>query len=368
MPKEALGPKATPSAAANIALMKYGGGFPFYRLSKIQEYLKTPISPSAIWRMLDSLYEIAVIIWNEIRRQAAQGEIIHNDDTTNKVLALMPKRKDKDPVTKKTKEKGKRKAIYTSGILSKLGAIRIMLFYTGHQTAGENLESLLKERDVSLSAPKQMSDGSNMNHPKTQKTVPGECVTHLRRYFVKSYRTAKKASAFVILKLKIVYKVERQAVDEKLSPEERLKLHQEKSKPIMDELEAWMKDQRSGKNIEDNSPLGEALNYMYNHWEKLTQFLKIPGMPLTNDELEQKFKMVKTFLKNSLFYKTILGAKYGDVFMSIIHTCVLANESPFEYLVAIQEHRSEVMLEPSKWMPWNYQENLPITQDLKQAA
>ena len=58
--------------------------------------------------------------------------------------------------------------------------------------------------------------------------------------------------------------------------------------------------------------------------------------------------------KNALFYKTLNGARVGDLFMSLIHTCSLAGVNPVEYLTALQEHAAEMTQNPEKWLPWNY--------------
>jgi hypothetical protein len=368
MPIEAVAASASATAAATIAVLKYGGGLPFFRTSKIQGWLKMPISPSTLWNQLkNGLIEVVEIIWNELRKLAAQGEVIHNDDTTGKILSLMAKPpqgrkagKEVDPKMPKggNPKKKPRKAISTTGILSKTGERLILLFFTGHANAGENLEELLQARDESLAPPIQMSDAGTTNRPGKEKTLESLCLTHGRRGFIRSYRSEKKASAFVILKLKKVYKIEAQAKREGLNAEERLKLHQEKSAPVMSELKTWLDAQIETKQVEANSALGEAIEYMRNHWSGLTAFLRIPGAPLTNDELEQAFKNVKTFLKNALFYKTLFGARVGDMMMSVIHTTVLAGENPWEYLVELQKNRQAVKNDPSAWLPWTFRQTL----------
>ena len=57
-------------------------------------------------------------------------------------------------------------------------------------------------------------------------------------------------------------------------------------------------------------------------------------------------------------YKTLNGARVGDVFMSLIHTCQLNRVNPFEYLVTLQEHSREVAKAPNCWLPWNHTEAL----------
>src|SRR5262245_38386205 len=69
-----------------------------------------------------------------------------------------------------------------------------------------------------------------------------------------------------------------------------------------------------------------------------------------------QFRLWKRFhsRKNSLFYQTQNGARVGDIFMSLIHTCQLCGADPFDYLTVIQRHSTELSANPREWMPWNY--------------
>jgi transposase len=140
-----------------------------------------------------------------------------------------------------------------------------------------------------------------------------------------------------------------------MSPEERLAYHEARSGPLMEKLREWMTVQFDEKHVEPNSGLGKAFSYMLNHWEPLTQFLRVPGAPLDNNAVERALKMAICHRKNSLFYRTPHGAYIGDLFMSLIHTCRLSKVNPFHYLVALQKHSAEVFKNPSEWMPWNYE-------------
>ena len=62
--------------------------------------------------------------------------------------------------------------------------------------------------------------------------------------------------------------------------------------------------------------------------------------------------------KNALFYKTLNGARVGDLFMALIHTCELNGANPFEYLTELQRHSADVSARPAEWMPWNYRGTL----------
>jgi hypothetical protein len=58
-----------------------------------------------------------------------------------------------------------------------------------------------------------------------------------------------------------------------------------------------------------------------------------------------------------MFYKTENGAHVGDLFMSLIHTCQMAGENPFDYLTQLLRNGRRIKETPENWMPWNYREN-----------
>ena len=106
--------------------------------------------------------------------------------------------------------------------------------------------------------------------------------------------------------------------------------------------------------VEPSSSLGQAIQYMQRHWEKLTLFLRKAGAPLDNNICERALKKAILHRKNALFYKTENGALVGDTFMSLIYTCQLCGANPFDYLTELQRHATALAASPQDWMPWNY--------------
>jgi hypothetical protein len=158
--------------------------------------------------------------------------------------------------------------------------------------------------------------------------------------------------------LREVYRTDALARERALSPDERLRLHQTESGPLMAGLETWLRQQLDDHLVEPNSGLGVAIAYMLKHWATLTLFLRVPGAPLDNNVCERALKKAILHRKNALFYKSLAGARVGDVFMSLIHTAELNGIAPFAYLVALQRHHQNVTLDPSEWLPWNYEPTL----------
>jgi hypothetical protein len=285
-----------------IALLKYGSGLPFNRLEGLQGSLGIPLPAATQWDIVkDSGGRIEPAL-EELIRQAAQGQIVHNDDTTMKVLALCDP--DTKPIEPEASSASDRKGVFTSGIVSILDGRRIALFFTGHRHAGENLAAVLKQRASGLDRPIQMCDALSRNMPKAFQTILANCLAHGRRQFVDVAVNFPEECLYVLKILKVVYRNDALAKDQEMSPEQRLAFHKAQSKPKMDELEAWLTAQIEERKVEPNSGLGEAITYMRKHWDKLTLFLRHPAAPLDNNVCEQALKKAILHRKNAYFYKT----------------------------------------------------------------
>ena len=270
-----------------------------------------------------------------------------------RVLELTEKKKKQQPLLDEDPE---RTGVFTTGILSRSEERpTIALFFTGPHHAGENLRNVLAKRRQELPLPIQMCDGLSRNMPEDLRVLLANCLTHGRRNFVEVIEAFPSEVKYVIKCLKEVYKTDAQARKQQLSPAERLRLHQERSQPVMDELHKWLKQQFDEKKVEPNSSLGGAISYMLKRWDQLTLFLRKPGAPLDNNTCERALKKAILHRKNALFYKTEKGARVGDIFMSLIYTAELSGVNPFDYLTQLLKHSKQLRHGPHEWMPWNYQ-------------
>lgn len=161
-PPARAGPdKYDATAASMIALLKYGSGLPFHRLQGLQGNLETPLPASTQWEIMARTTPGLRPAYQELIHQAAQGEVLYNDDTTMKILALMGKdrrRAESEPMAA-AEEDSERTGIFTSGIVSTRAGQKIALFFTGRKHAGENLADVLAQRAQELPTPIQMCDG-----------------------------------------------------------------------------------------------------------------------------------------------------------------------------------------------------------------
>lgn len=343
--------KYDPTAASMIGLLKYGSGLPFNRLQRLGRNLKIPLPASTQWGIVEDSSQKLAAAFEELIRQAAQGHIFHNDDTSMKILTLLKENQRIEEASSK-----ERTGIFTSAIVSICDGHKIAVFFTGRQHAGENLRDVLQRRASELEAPIHMCDGLSRNEPKDFETIVANCIPHGRRKFVEVVDSFPQECRYVLESLRKVFRNDATARKQEMSPEQRLLFHQAHSAKVMEALESWMNKQLAKKKIEPNSSLGGAFSYMLKRWDKLTLFLRQPGAPLDNNICERALKKVILHRKNALFYKTENGAHVGDIFMTLIYSAELSGVNPFDYLTELLKHAKEVRRTPHEWMPWNYQE------------
>lgn len=350
LPAEAGEEKYDETAAAMLAVLRYGSGLPLHRLAGLQAALGIPLAASTAWEVTEQLADQIHPAFSELIRQAAQGDIFHNDDTTMKILEMMAENNT-------GAGKPSRTGIFTTGILSIRDSRKIAIFSTGRRHAGENLAAVLAERQRGLGPPIQMCDALSRNTSEEFQTVLANCLTHGRRKFVDVAEHFPDECQYVLDTLAEVYHHEAIVAEEGMTPAQRLDFHKKNSKPLMDALHHWLEKQLEQRKVEPNSGLGQAITYMLKHWLELTLFLRVEKAPLDNNICERALKKAILHRKNSLFYKTAHGAYIGDLFMSLIHTCLLGKINPFTYLIALQKNKADLFSKPHCWLPWNFQEN-----------
>ena len=177
------------------------------------------------------------LIYEALIGVAAQGHLLHNDDTHMRVQSV------RQEIAAAGSEQ-ERTGIFTTSIISQAGQRRIALFFTGQKHAGENLNQLLQRRAAGLDQPLQMCDALSRNEPKEFHTLLCHCLLHGRRQFVDVVENFPEECRKVIESLREVYRFDAIAKEQKLSDLDRLAFHQAHSQPVMDDLQKWMQGNR----------------------------------------------------------------------------------------------------------------------------
>jgi transposase len=349
--------KYSAQARAVLVVSRYYLGVPGYRLQGYQAMLGVPVPDATQWDQIEVVGDCAYKVFAQLEREAAQGELIFHDDTAARIVSLI---KENHTLVAAAHAQGlstptERTGMHTTALVVKVGEHTAILYYSGRRHAGENLQGLLDKREAGLAKPLAMSDALSSNEVADESMlIRCHCLAHGRRKFSDLEEVFPHECQVVLAVIRQVFDHDEQAREDQLCPEARLAYHQRQSQPLMDELKRWLDTQIDAHLVEPNSALGKAIGYMQRHWVTLTQFLSVPGAPLDNNLAERALKLFIRQRNNSLFYKNEHSAYIASVLTSLIATCLYAGVNAVEYLVALQEHRSEVWADPAAWLPWAY--------------
>ena len=155
------------------------------------------------------------------------------------------------------------------------------------------------------------------------------CLAHLRRRFVDLHKSTRSPiTAKIIGLLGRVYRIEAEVRG--TSAEHRLKVRQENSRPVMEELKALLED--TLPRLSTTSKLAEHIRYARGHWRGLTLFLEDGRIEVDNNMIERQIRPIGIGRRNSLFAGNEGGAESWAVLASLLQTAKLNGLDPFTWL------------------------------------
>ncbi len=186
------------------------------------------------------------------------------------------------------------------------------------------------------------------------------CFMHARRYFYEASLKDKGLPYEALAMIRQLYRIERQAKKEKLSPEKRHALRQEKAVPILETFESWLEKHRLA--VLPKSPLGKAMTYAGNQWQALRRYTSDGRLEIDNGRSERMLRQVAVGRKNWLFAGNDAGGHRAANLYTLIGTCSYHGWDSFAYLRWLFE--ALPALDPSRLdevtpMAWATQHNLP---------
>ena len=148
------------------------------------------------------------------------------------------------------------------------------------------------------------------------------------------------------------------------SADERRAVRQEKSRPILEELEPWLRAKLAL--ISQKTKLAEAIRYALSRWEGLTRFLDDGRIEIDSNVVERAIRPIALNRKNALFAGSDGGGEHWAVIASLIETCKLNGVDPHAYLAdvitrIVNGHPNSRI---DELLPWAY----PAVPDLKPVA
>jgi transposase len=174
------------------------------------------------------------------------------------------------------------------------------------------------------------------------------CWAHMKRKVIDAEKSAPEIAREAVERVRALYAVERQCKD--ASVEERLKLRQQQSAPMLaqlrEQLLSW-KEQLLPKH-----PMAEAVNYALGQWTELNVFCSDGAVSIDNNVSEREMKRVVLNRKNSLFVGNPRGGRTAAILASLTSTCRRHDIDPQLYLTQLLTNLSQVRKsELPNWLP-----------------
>jgi hypothetical protein len=279
LPAAAGEEKYSSQARAVRALGRYFLGLPFYRIEPFQALVGVPVADATQWDCVEHVADCAYPVFETLLTLAAQGEVIYQDDTHVRILALLAEKQKAEAAGQPLARSG----MPTTGLVIEPESHVICLYFSGRAHAGENLAALLSRREVDRNQPLVMSDALAAHHLDDETAViRSHCLAHGRRAFTDIDEVFPAECEHALTVLDPVFAHDATALQEKMTAADRLAYHPTPSRPRLTELKSWMEAQFADRLVEPNSRLGKAFPYLLKHWEPLTRFLTVPGVPIDN--------------------------------------------------------------------------------------
>jgi len=308
---------AGPGLLSDILVSKYVYHLPFYRQSqrfKTEHQIDIPRSTMGGWQ--SSIASLLHFLYEEQKRQVLGQGYLQVDETPIQVL---------DP-----KKKGKTHRGYYWVYYSPIQ--RMVLFDYQEGRGREAPRKLLADFKGYL-----QTDGYKVYDwfgKQKDITLLG-CMAHARRMIEKSLDDDQKRAEYAMTEIQKLYRIERQAREQKLTAEQRHKLRLDESLPILNELGKWMAAQV--RVTLPKSPFGKALIYSISRWDNLMNYLKDGYLEIDNNLVENALRGIALGRRNYLFAGSHAGAQSAAMFYSFFATCKHNNVDPFAWLKKVLE-------------------------------
>jgi transposase len=331
-------PKGLPTAGtlAFIATTKFVDGVSLYQTSKILERSGIEVSRGVMAGWMMKAHIAAQVLLNLLEDEAIASSYLQIDETTIQVL----KEAGKTPESKSY-----------MWVRYKPGEKPVVLFDYDPSRRGEIAERLLLEFKGHL----QCDGYSGYDRlEKVPHIIRVGCFAHARRKLFEAAKISKDGSSIAKHALKLVLKIYKvEDLCEGKPPEEVLRIREEKSVPLLNELRAWVTQHLH--RVVPKSPTGKALLYLHNEWPYLKRYVEDGRLAMDNNWIENKIRPFVVGRKRWLFSDTVDGARASAALYSLVETAKANGLEPYKYLRHIFERLTLAtqLSDFEELLPWN---------------
>ncbi len=302
------------SMIAHLLVSKFVDHLPFYRQVQMFKRQRLEIAESTINGWFNGGCDLIEPLYQALKSRMLASDYLMADETPIPVQT-----KDKPGAT----HKGFHWVYYDPGN-------KLVLFDYRKTRGKEGPDELLKNYAGYL-----QTDGyTAYNHlENTNNITLLACMAHARRKFEHAQENNPTLAAQALKMFQALYDIEQDIREKELGPDVTQILRQEKSKPTLDRMEAWLKEQIIV--VPPKSAIGVAIAYTLNLWPRLTRYIDDGRFHIDNNLIENSIRPVALGRKNYLFAGSHEAAQQAAVIYSILATCKLHQVEPFAYLTKI---------------------------------
>jgi transposase len=324
------------SLLAQVIVAKTADHLPLHRQEKIFERHGVDISRKTMGGWLAQCADLLKPLYGSMKEVLFQSKVIGTDDTSVKVLDV------KLPFAR------------TGRIWPYSGdAAHPVILYDYTATRGRaGPEEFLKGYRGYLQADAYGGYDAFFKHPARGLIEVG-CWAHARRYFHKALESDQPRMGPALLLIAQLYRVEKEA--RPLTAEDRLRLRQFQSQPILEKLRNYLLEIQA--EVLPKSPEGRAVRYTLKNWTALTRYCEDGDLQIDNNATERAIRGVAVGRNNWMFFGSDEGGKTSAVLRSFVASCQRVGVDPFVWLKdtlsRIADHPFNRLAEllPHNWTP-----------------
>jgi transposase len=335
--------RAGPNLLAQVLFAKYGLHLPLNRQSAVyaREGIDLDVSTLADW--VGAAAATLQPMVAAIRAHVFAAERIHADDTTVPVLA-------------KGKTRTGRLWTYVRDDRPFGGPDPpAAVFFYSRDRGGEHPERHLADYAGLMQA--DAYAGFNRLYDPARRPGPiveAACWAHARRKFFDLARLKKAPIAIeAVQRIDALFAIEREING--VTPEERLRVRRERSRPLVADLETWLRAQRA--KLSTKNETAKAIDYSLKRWPALTRFLDDGRLCLSNNAAERGVRGIAVGRHNWTFAGSDAGAERAAAIYTLIETAKLNDVDPrawlADVLARLPDHPARRIRE---LLPWNWRD------------
>jgi len=341
--------RAGPKLLAHVLFSKYCLHLPLNRQSATyaREGIDLDVSTLADW--VGAAAATLMPLVEAIRAHVFAAERIHADDTTVPVLA-------------KGKTRTGRLWTYVRDDRPFAGPDPpAAVFFYSRDRGGEHPEQHLASYAGLMQA--DAYAGFNRLYEANRKPGPiveAACWAHARRKFFDLAQINKAPIAIeAVERIDVLFAIEREING--MTPQERVRIRNERSQSLVIELERWLREQRA--RVSKNSQTGKAIDYSLKRWSALTRFLDDGRLCMSNNAAERELRAIAVGRRNWTFAGSDEGGRRAAAIYTLIATAKLNNVDPQAWLADVLARLPD---HPAKrihqLLPWNWRPKIIAAQ------